>query len=193
MAVRYTYLALEKDHQLVVDWFSAIPDEVSVSDRVDRLLYYYRSMTAIPLPLNDKIDQEKTPLVFVEKPQRRLGTLWTNAEVFFTPTPLRSQFPGLQKISRSFAKWLNQFDLVYSQNNPVQSEWNYFLEAGIQNFAEELYALPHAMAALRAGQYFVHHRANSAQLNLLAKSLQLRGYPIEMPNGAAQTKTELQS
>jgi hypothetical protein len=179
MAVRYTYLALEEDHQLVADWFSALPDEKTVSDRPDRLLFYFRALATRPLPLDENVDQEKTPLVFIAKPQKRRGTLWTDAEVLFTPTPLKPQFPVLQKVSQSFAKWLGQFDLVFSQKNAAQSEWKYYLEAGIQNFDEELYALPRALAALRAGQYFVHHHASSGQLDTLAKSLRLRGYHVE--------------
>lgn len=179
MAVRYTYLALEEDHQLVADWFSALSDEVTVSDRSDRLLFYFRAMATQPLPAEDKIDQEKTPLVFIEKPQKKRGTLWTDAEVYFTPTPLKPQFPALQKISQSFAEWLRGFDLVFTQKHALQSEWLYYLEAGIQNYCAELYALPKAMAALRAGQYFVHHGASHAQLDVLAKSLRLRGYHVE--------------
>jgi len=179
MAVRYTYLALDEDHQAVADWFSALPHEVTVSDRPDRLLFYFRSMATRPLPVEDQIDQEKTPLVFIEKPQKKRGTLWTDAEVYFTPTPLKPQFPALQKISQSFAKWLREFDLVFSQKNAVQSEWRYFLEGGIQNFDAELRALPRAMAALRAGQYFVHHRVSAGQLDTLAKTLRLRGYHVE--------------
>jgi hypothetical protein len=179
MAVRYTYLALEEDHQLVADWFSALPDEKTVRDRADRLLFYFHALAKRPLPLDEKIDPEKTPLVFIAKPQKIRGTLWTDAEVLFTPIPLKPQFPALQKISQSFARWLRQFDLVFSQKNAAQSEWKYYLEAGIQNFDEELYALPRALAALRAGQYFVHHHANPGQLDVLAKSLRLRGYHVE--------------
>src|SRR5262245_61460465 len=179
MAVRYHYLAVEEDHQLVVDWFSELPDEVTVDERSDRRLLYFRTMAARPLPLDEPVDQEKTPFVFIEKPQKKRGTLWTNAEVYFSATPLKPQFPGLQKISQSFAKWLRQFDLVFSQKNPAQSEWRYFLEAGIQSFADQLYALPAAMTALRSGQYFVHHRASPGQLDVLAKSLRLRGYHVE--------------
>lgn len=182
MAVRYHYLALEEDHRLVVDWFSALPDEATVDDRPDRRLLYFRAMAAHSLPLDVTVDQGKMPFVFIEKPQKRRGTLWTDAEVYFSPTPLKPQFLGLHKISQSFAKWLRQFDLVFSQKNAAQSEWLYYLEAGIQNLDNKLYALPAAMAALRGGQYFVHHRASSGQLDILAKSLWLRGYRVEQLN-----------
>ena len=179
MAVRYHYLALEEDHQLVLDWFSALPDELTVDNRPDRCLLYFHRMAADPLPLNETVNQEKTPFVFIERPQKKRGTLWTDAEVHFTPTPLKPQFPELQKISQSFAKWIRKFELVFSQKDATQSEWKYFLEAGIQNFDEELYALPSAFAALKAGQYFVHRRANSGQLDVLEKSLRLRGCHVE--------------
>ena len=50
----------------------------------------------------------------------------------------------------------------------------------------ELYALPKAMAALRAGQYFVHHRGTDGQLDVLAKSLRLRGYHVEAAEQGAR-------
>jgi hypothetical protein len=179
MSVRYSYLALEKDHQLVVDWFAALPDEVTVSDREDRRLIYFRAMAAHPLPTEGEIDQNATPLVFISTPQRRCGTLWTDAEVLFTPTPLKSQFPALQKVNQAFAKWLKQFSLVFSQSHAKDSELKYYLEGGIQNFDAELHALPHALVALRNGQYFVHHRDSAGQLDTVCKKLRLRGFETE--------------
>ncbi|MCX6955961.1 MAG: hypothetical protein NTV51_27800 [Verrucomicrobia bacterium] len=179
MAVRYSYLALEEDHRLVAEWFSALPEEVTVSDGPDRVLFYFHAMATKPLPTDGTIDQQTTPLVFVEKPRKKRGTLWTDAEVYFTPSPLKRQFPTLGKISQSFEKWLRGFDLVFAQKNAAQSKWTYYLEAGIQNYCEEVYALPEAMAALRSGQYFVHHRASAGALDTLARSLRLRGYHAE--------------
>ncbi len=144
-----------------------------------------------PLPLDIEIDQEKTPFVFIEKPQRRLGTLWTNSEVYFSATPLKQQFPALQKISNAFGKWLQQFELVFTQKESEKFDLKYYLEAGIQNYSEEVYALPHALAALRAGQYFVSNRASSSHLSTLAKTLRLRGYQTEPektePNQSLET------
>lgn len=179
MAARYSYLALADDHKLVTDWFAALPAEMTVNERRDRTVYYFRELAKHPLPPTDKIDEDKTPLVFVVPPQRLRGTLWSGAEVIFTPTPLRAQFPGLEKISKSFAKWLKEFDVVYSQKAGAASEWDYYLEAGIQDWNAEIYALPSAMAALRSGQYFVHHRATPARLDVLVKSLRLRGYHVD--------------
>ena len=179
MSVRYTYLALEDDHQLIAEWFSALPDEKTVNDQADRLLFYFREMATHPLPLENTVDPDRTPLVLITKPKKLRGTIWTDAEAHFTPTPLKPQFPALHKISQLFARWLRGFDLVFSQKQAAQSEFKYYLEAGIQSFDAELYALPSALKALRAGQYFVHHRASPEGLNTLAKSLRLRGYDTE--------------
>ncbi|WP_211471524.1 hypothetical protein [Collimonas humicola] len=179
MTVRYSFLAIDEDYQLVDDWFASLKDETTVNDSIDRTVYYFRMMDTKPLPPIEMIDQNKTPLVFIVKPQKRRGTLWTDAEVMFTPTPLKQQFPELDNINKSFAKWLKKFDLVFSRKNELEENWNYFLEAGIQNFDGELYALPKVMAALRSGQYFVSQHAGSQRLETLAKSLRLRGYFVE--------------
>lgn len=184
MPARYSYLALEDDHRLVTDWFSALPDEVTVSDRADRRLIYFRAMATRPLSADEMIDQEKTPFVFIQRPQKKRGTLWSDAEVYFTPSPFR-QFPALQRISRSFSAWIQQFDLVFTQTGAGSCEWGYYLEAGIQSYAGKLYALPSAMAALRSGQYFVHHRSTDGQFDVLAKRLRLRGYHVEAAEPAA--------
>ena len=179
MAVRYHYLALQDDYELVVDWFASLTHEISVDERSDRRLLYFRSMAKEPLPLHGEINQKATPFVFIEKPQIKLGTLRTDSEVYFSATPLKAQFPELQKISTGFLKWLRQYDLVFSREHADQSEWKYYLEGGIQNFTSELYALPSAMAALRKGQYFVHLRDSDGLLNTLSKTLALRGYKTE--------------
>ena len=79
MAARYTYLAMEDDHQLVADWFAALDEETSINDRPGRTVYYFRALANEPLPVAENIDQKKTPLVFVVKPQRRRGSLCTDA------------------------------------------------------------------------------------------------------------------
>lgn len=181
MPARFSYLALDHDLALVTDWFASLKHEITVNDRPDRIVYYFRKMAFASLPIAGDVDQDVTPLVFVVKPQKRLTTLWTDSEVLFTPKPLTSQFPELDKINKAFATWLKQFDLVFTQKAPESFACKYYLEGGIKNFDQELYALPQAMAALRGGQYFVHHADTPARLNTVAKTLRLRGYDIGDP------------
>jgi hypothetical protein len=177
MAVRFSFLSLEDDFQLLTGWFSQVPHEVTVDESSDRLVYYYRGLAKQALAAD--VDQSKTPLVFIVKPQRRRRTLWTDGEVVFTPTPFRRQFPALHRVSHSFGEWLRSFDLVFGQKPGAPAAWNYYLEGGIRNSDVELFALPQAMAALRQGQYFVHHRDNQLRLEALSKALRLRGYDVE--------------
>jgi hypothetical protein len=185
MSVLYHFLASENDFEFVADWFAALGQEVTRRERPDGTWLYFRGMATAPLPEVDKIDQNITPLVWLAGPSIRQGILWTNAEVRFTPTPLRQQFPELNKISVSFSKWLQQFDLVFSRKKAdATSEWCHYLEGGIQNWCEHVYALPEAMAALRQERYFVHHHISDPALDRIAKTLRLReydfatGYPV---------------
>jgi hypothetical protein len=179
MSTSYFYLATAEDQQMVVDWFSSLGVELGTNENEERIVHYFRTFAKKPMVADEEIDQKATPLVFIEKPRLLRGTLWTDAAVVFTPSPLRSQFPALHRISQAFAKWLRTFDLVYSQEKSGAAEWNYYLEAGIQNWDAKLYALPRAMEALRNGQYFVHRKASSGRLDTLAKLLKLREYHVE--------------
>jgi hypothetical protein len=178
MTERYYYLALEEDQRLVTDWFAALAHAVTVDENADRVLYYFRDMAKEP-PASSVLNQSRMPLVFLTKPQKRLGTLWTDAQVLFTPTPFRSQFPHLFKVHKAFGSWLRQFPLVFAQKSGSISDWNYYLEGSIRNYASELYALPNAMKALGKGQYFVHHRDRLTADSQLARTLRLRGYGVE--------------
>lgn len=180
MAVRYHFLASEKDFTLIRDWFSGTGEELTVVDRPDGIWFYFRGMAIEPMPEHDKKDQQTLPLAWVSKPQNRNGMLWTDAEVCFTATPLKAQFPALNKISLSFAKWLKQFNVVYSQKGGSVSDWNYYLEGGIKSAAENLYALPDAMTALENGRYFVHHQANDFVIEKVVGILKLRGYDFNI-------------
>jgi len=177
MTERFSYLALEDDFKLLTEWFGKVPHEVTVNERSDRLVYYYRGLAKQELTAD--VDQSKSPFVFVMKPQKRRRKLWTDGEVLFTPTPFRRQFPALHRTCQSFAEWLRSFELVFGQKSGAPSAWNYYLEGGIRNSDAELFALPQAMEALRQGQYFVHYRDNQHRLETICKALQLRGHDVE--------------
>ncbi|OBV41279.1 hypothetical protein [Janthinobacterium psychrotolerans] len=179
MAVRYRFLASEQDHHLVIDWFSALGHEMTVQAHPDGIWFYFRAMATQALPDAQQIDQKTTPLVWVSTPRKRQDLLWTDAEVCFTATPLKSQFPQLHRIALAFATWLKQFDLVFSRKDEVAPEWSYYLEGGLQNSGDNLYALPQAMDALRNGRYFVSHGANDTVVDTVAKALRLRGHAFD--------------
>ena len=176
MPTIYNYLAIGEDQQLIVDWFDALDMEKSTNENDERIVHYFRALASEPM--TELIDQEKTPLVFIEKPRLVRESLRTDSAVIFSPKNLKSQFPELQRVNLSFARWLKNFDQIFSKKPDRPNEWNYYLEAGIQNFDANLYALPNAMNALRNGQYFVHRNANRGQLDVLVQSLKLRGFEV---------------
>jgi hypothetical protein len=116
------------------------------------------------------------------RPVLRRGVLWTTGEVHFLPTPLRRCCPPLHALSQRFKKWLSAFDLVFTVKPSWHGEWNYYLECGIRNHDEPLYALPLAAQALKQGQYFVDWSANEVVLETLCRSLRHRGVNCT-PNG----------
>jgi hypothetical protein len=168
------------DQKLIDNWFGALDEEATISESSEGRWYYFRQMALVPLPPAGQVDQQSTPLVLLQRPQSVLGTIWTGGSVIFTPTPLRSQFPKLDRINRLFGKWLRDFELVFSHQPAAQAHnWDYYLEGGIMNCAKEIFALPEAMNALRRGQYFVRHGINASSLDQLSRQLRLRGVNFE--------------
>ena len=177
MSVSRQFLATDGEWELVLDWFRALPHDLAWSPRENAHLIFFRNLGTLPIP-PDQADQDKTPLVWIHTPHRLRGVLWTSGSVTFTPSPLRG-FPKLQSVSKAFQAWLQQFPLVFSRKAPQASEHLYYLEGGIQNFHDELYALPRAFAALKNGQYFVNHDHSERSIDVLCKTLRLRGIPVE--------------
>jgi hypothetical protein len=100
---------------------------------------------------------------------------------------MRSSFPRLQRVLTSFRQWLKAFPLVFRQPRLPETSggsWDYYLEGGIRNVSDEIFALPAGMAALERGQYFVWHGDSEARLDTLLKSLRLRGVTNAEPGAA---------
>lgn len=120
------------------------------------------------------IDVAHSPLVSVFPSEVRRKALWTVGEVHFLAKHAQSEFPLLEAIRRRFVRWLGSHPVVFDQRRP-QEGYPYYLEAGIQNVATKVFALPSGLAAIQSGQYFVADGAGDHALDVLCKSLRLRG------------------
>ena len=179
MGVTFRYLALESEGEAVMEWFrkTPIPPRIVATPRGATM--YFENLGALIGP-RGPIESKSSPIVNVFVPRRRRGVLLTAGEVHFLPTPLRKRFPPLHKLSQDFRRWLRQFECVFSRfsrfsRSSRSGEWDYYLEGSLRNFDSEIHALPEAMAALRAGQYFVADGDTTCLLNPICKSLRLRG------------------
>jgi len=203
LAAEIRFLAIDGEHRKILEWFSEQTLRARENATPDRVLFWYESEgplaywpTEISISDNASHRQQKkalmlrwqqehapgqqildsgnTPLVSIELPRKVRGVLWTTGEVTFTGTPLRNRFPRLASLHRSLVRWLRQFELVFDPRMR-RSDFDYFLEGTIRNYDSEVRALPHALAALRNGQYFINTGAEEAQVEKLCRQLRLRG------------------
>jgi hypothetical protein len=143
----------------------------------------------------NEVDVKRSPVVLLVLPQVRHGALWTAGEVQFLAEKMRSSFPGLQKVLTSFRQWARTFPVVFRQPRLPETSggpWDYYLEGGIRNVSDEVFALPAGMVALERGQYFVWQGDSEGRLDTVLRMLRLRGAtnaePRAAPNGGPATQ-----
>lgn len=119
-------------------------------------------------------DATMSPLVSIFFPKVRRSTLWTVGEVHFLYKS-KAGFSDLERLRRRFQKWLQSHPIAWERQQDGREGYGYYLEGGIQNIAEKVFALPTGGAALEAGQYFVAEGAGDYELDRICKALRLRG------------------
>lgn len=161
----------------VLQWFKALPapPEEIKTDRA--VVLYFRSFGELAYTGSGSIDTKRSPVVTLFLPRSMRGALWSVGEVHFLPTPLKECFPELHKINNAFAKWLRQFQVVFSPDGA--NEWNYYLEGSIQNYDPPVFGLPSGLKAIQNGQYFISDGDNEEVVDKVCSSLRLRGVQCE--------------
>lgn len=175
MGTTYRFIERPGSPSQVIDWFRSC--ELSTEDVPTSrgIVFYFSSCGALARNPNGTIDAKCSPVVTVFLPRVVRGSLWTVGEVHFLATPLRKLFPELHKVNASFAKWLRQFDCVFSNEPGGVSTWNYFLEGSTQNYDPPIYGLPSGISALEGGRYFVGDDDPPFVIEKLCSTLRLRG------------------
>jgi len=179
MGSTHRFLAIGDESDRVLDWFRSLPNppqETTPSSRGRWL--HFREIGPLAFTGSQtgagEIDPKRSPVVSFFPARRRRGVLWTAGEVHFLATPLKELFPTLDRVSRQFARWLSQFERVFSRRSPTD-DWTYYLEGSILNYDSDVYALPDAAAELRRGQYFVADDDSATAVDTLCRTLRLRG------------------
>jgi len=178
MATTFRFLAAPEEARTVLNWFSELPEPPHVQPRPDGATLFFRHLGPLVMTAANEVDVTLSPIVLVLLPQVRHGILWTAGEVQFLAKRMPSSFPGLQRVLTNFRRWLRDFPLVFRQPRLPESsggQWDYYLEGGLRNVSDELFALPLGMAALERGQYFVWRRDTEGRLKTVLGSLRLRG------------------
>jgi hypothetical protein len=185
MGATHRFLALGDDLKRVYDWFDALPEPPHiVQGRGCQFLHFAACGGLAYVPGTRDIAVANSPIASLLPPERIAEVLWTAGELHILATPLRERFPQLDAVNHRFARWLHRFERVFDR--PGKSgEWDFFLEGNLRNYDLPIYALPEAIDALRAGQYFVEHGMSGDGLNRLLRTLELRGVPGARPRAGA--------
>jgi hypothetical protein len=173
MGSTHRFLAVGNDLQQVYDWLAALPEHPVIIPATGCQYVHFATLGGL-IPPKGPVDVKKSPVASLFPPELIRAVVWTAGELHFLPTPLRALFPKLDNISRKFSKWLGRFDCVYEGPGKA-GDWDYFLEGCLRNHGSPIVALPQAMSALRAGQYFISHGFGGDALDRLCRSLELRG------------------
>lgn len=134
---------------------------------------YFASVGQLHHKPDGTIDSECSPVVTVHVPQVRRGILWTVGEVRFCPVPL-SRFPELERLRRSFLRWIKKFPLIYDLHPAGEHRFDYYLEGSARNWGS-IRGLPSGQIALENGQYFISRVESKGSLETLRRKLALRG------------------
>ena len=150
------------------------PETAEEHTNDDRVLLFYRQFGSLAQTSDGSADATMSPLVSIFFPKVRRGALWTVGEVHFL-YKIKAGFSDLERLRRRFEKWLQSYPIAWDRRHDGREGYGYYLEGGIKNLAEKIFALPSGNVALEAGQYFVAEGAGDYVLDVLCKALHLRG------------------
>jgi hypothetical protein len=173
VATSYYFISTPAD-QRVLDWFRTQPEVAEESPSERRVMLFFRQFGPLALKPEGEPDASASPLVSVYLPEVRRGVLWTVGEVHFLYKPAK-RFPQLEAIRKRFQTWISQNELVWDRANDGKDGYGYYLEGGIRNIAEKVYAFSAGLTAHEAGQYFIAEHDNDGVLDRVCHSLRLRG------------------
>ncbi len=174
MGSTYRFIEAPGDASSVMAWFRTLPQPPMEVPTARGHLLHFRELGPLATEAGHPV-AARSPVVNVFLPRVRRGILWTVGEVHFLATPLRQLFPGLQRVSLAFRRWLARQECVYAGPYPKVSAWAHYLEGSVRNYDPPIYAFPSGAEALRKGQYFVGDGDNELVLDRVCAALRPRG------------------
>ena len=167
--------------ETVLEWFDGQSQQLDVIRKDATVSIHFEDFGPIGTDESGNFAAHLSPLVSVFLPRTRRGILVTVGEVHFFPSNLARAFPGLERVRRRFKSWLDTNSVAYDRKDSHRPESTYFFESGILNVADRITALPSGEALLTNGTYFVPDRSPELMLDILCKTLRLRGIDCESP------------
>ncbi len=173
MGASYFFVEAPDSPSEIIAWFRSLAEPPEETITESGVLLFFRHLGPLVCDAQGNPDGSKSPVVNVLLPQVRRSILWTTGAVHFLTTPMGS-FPQLAKLHRHFKAWMTSHPLVYDPRRGADNPHTYYLAGAAANRGE-LYSLPSGAEALQRGQYFVDPLDNKTVLDVVCRSLRLRG------------------
>jgi hypothetical protein len=173
VATSYYFVSAPADEG-VLEWFRTQPEVAVEWPNERRVLLFFSQFGPLAIKPDGEADAYASPLVSVYLPKLRRGVLWTVGEVHFLYKPSK-RFSQLETIRKRFQTWISQNEMIWDRAYDGKDGYGFYMEGGIKNIAEKIYAFPAGLAAHEAGQYFIAERDNDFVLDRVCRSLRLRG------------------
>ena len=179
MSMTYRFIEDPAITSAVRQWFQDLPSPPEETETERAIVLYFRALGPLTYTASGEINTKLSPVATLYLPRLVRGTLWSVGEVHFLAATLKEQFPELHKIKTAFAKWLRQFEIVFSNKPAGPSEWNYYLEGSVKNYDPPIFGLPSGYQAIQNGQYFISDGESDSVIDKVCASLRLRGFNFE--------------
>lgn len=182
MGSTYRYIGTEEENDLVREWFISQKNEPEVIESNAGFYVWFQNIGNLARSETGDIDVKNSPLVSVFPVKRIREVLLSVGEIHFLTTRTSDKFPKLVTVNRKFRNWIKSNELIFSSNPKFEGKWDYYLEGTVRNRDSDIYALPGGLQLLNQGQYFIAEDDSKGHLDMLCKTLALRG--VEVPNDA---------
>jgi hypothetical protein len=174
MGSSFFFIEAPGSHSDVLQWFRDLPQPPEETPTGYGLVLYFRGFGPLVVDGTGELDATRSPVVTLVMPVVRREILWTVGEVHFRSTLYLDQNKSIQKVARSFSKWMKRHQQVYDQAINAENPLAYYIEGTAKNWGS-IYALPSGLAHLERGGYSVSHRDGEFVLEKVCRSLRLRG------------------
>lgn len=163
-------------HSEVVGWFRDLPEPPEETPTEHGMVLYFRNFGPLAYDEAGAIDPTRSPVVTLVLPSVRRRVLWTVGEVHFRSTLSMEQNKSIQKVARSFSKWMKGHEQVYDRSVQAENPFSYYLEGSAKNWGDGgIFGLSSGLEHLKQGGYVVSYRDNDFVVERVCKTLRLRG------------------
>jgi len=174
MGTSFHFIADPSAPNEVSQWFASLNTPPEAIPTAFGSWLYFRDLGPLTHNPDGSIVREKSPLVSLVLPREHRGVFWTVGEVHFWPSPMRAQFPKLQKVQKTFSMWLSAQQAIFSSKDQP-GNYDYYLEGTVRSFASTVFAFESGLSAIKSERYFITDNDAKGTLDQLCKKLRLRG------------------